>query len=387
MKTNFRLIAKTLFGLEEVLAAEISKIGGRNIRTMVRSVEFDADERMLYRANLWCRTATRILMPISTFKVMGDKDLYRGVSRIDWLTYLKPGSTLAVDPMVSHSVFNNSQYVAQKTKDAIVDQIRRKTGKRPSVDLKNPDLRINLHIHEDKATLSLDSSGEPLHRRGYRIVGGPAPLNESLAAGIIYLTGWNGASCLIDPMCGSGTFIIEAALMARNIAPGLIRKDFGFLRWHSFSEELFQKEVKLAKKKINPPSGIIMAGFDISKKSIEVARENASRAGIGDDVSFAKMEMANVKPSFESGVVILNPPYGERLSIEDTNSLYAMIGDTLKQRFDGFEAFIFTGNMGAIKKIGLRASLRIKLYNGPIECRLLKYQLYRGSKKKKYSEE
>nr|MBN2276112.1 hypothetical protein [candidate division Zixibacteria bacterium] len=386
MKNEFRMIAKTLYGLEEILAGEIKDLGGGRIRVMVRSVEFWGGPELLYRANLWSRTATRILVPLRSFRVEDDRQLYKAVGDLNWQEYLDPDATLAIDPVVSHSVFNNSQYVAQKTKDAIVDQIRNRSGRRPSVDLENPDIRINIHIHQNRATLSLDSSGEPLHRRGYRTVGGQAPLNESLAAGIIALTGWDGEIPFVDIMCGSGTFVIEAALIARRIAPGLLRSDFGFMRWKNFDKSLFLTIKEEARKRIRPGTEYPVFGSDQSRAVIKEAGANARRAGVEKDIEFKVCPLSDPVSAPSPGVLVINPPYGERMGVEDINGLYRMIGDTLKHRFDGYEAWIFTGNMEAAGNIGLRASKRIKLYNGPLECRLLKYQMYQGSRKTKHKE-
>jgi len=377
----YRLIAKTLFGLEDVLAAELSDLGATDVKPLSRAVEFHGDKRLLYRANLWCRTATRILKPIAVFHAGDGEELYKRVDRINWLRHLTAESTLAVDAVVSQSGLDNSLFVAQRTKDAIVDQFRKRFDKRPSVDLANPDLRLNIYIHRDLATLSLDSSGEPLQRRGYRTEGGQAPLNEVLAAGILALTEWDEISTLIDPMCGSGTFPIEAALKARRLAPGLTRERFTFMNWKDYAPRLFRDVVEEAKTSALPNVPFEIVGIDKDARRIEEARANAQRAGVAENVRFEQDTFENHQPPPAPGTLIVNPPYGERLKVADITALYASLGDTLKKKYEGYDAFIFTGNHEAARNIGLRASRRIPLYNGPMECRLLKFEMYRGSRK------
>lgn len=383
----YRLIAKTLAGLEEVLAAELESLGAADIKLLTRAVEFHGDKYLLYRANLWCRTATRILKPIATFHAGDGDELYKRVDRINWLRHLTADSTLAVDAVVSQSGLDNSLFVAQRTKDAIVDQIRKRHDRRPSVDLVNPDLRINIYIHKDLATLSLDSSGEPLQRRGYRTEGGKAPLNEVLAAGIIALAGWDLNSPLVDPMCGSGTLLIEAALKARRIAPGLIRNKFAFMSWKDYASSLYEKLCREAREEILPQLSFEILGSDKERGQIENARANAERAGVSENIRFETAAFVDQSPPPAPGTMIVNPPYGERLKAGDIPALYTELGDTLKKKYEGYDAFIFTGNREAAKKIGLRASRRFPLYNGPMECRLLKFEMYRGSRKARKQED
>ncbi len=378
---RYRLIAKTLTGLEEVLERELIALGGENVRVMNRSVEFHGDTELLYRANLWCRTATRILKPVRTFKASNSDQLYKHVKAVDWSRFIDADSTLAVDSAIHHSAFDNSMFVSQRVKDAVVDQFRKSTGRRPSVDTHNPDLRLNVHIHESQATLSLDSSGEPLHRRGWRTQAGPAPLNEVLAAGIIALSGWDGVRPLVDGMCGSGTLVIEAATAARNIAPGLGRQEFGFMRWKDFDSELFRQLRLEARSAINhEPTGDIL-GSDSDATIVAEARANASRAGVAENIRLECQPFERLTPPAGPGVLVMNPPYGERMEVANIAALYTTIGDTLKQRYEGYNAFILTGNLDAAKRVGLRTSRRTKLFNGPLECRLLKYEMYSGSKK------
>lgn len=379
-----RLVAKTLSGLEEVLARELTALGASDVRPGSRAVEFSGDKRLLYNANLWSRTATRILMPIASFRAAASDQLYRHCSQVDWAEFLDVGGTLAVDAVAVDSAFDNSLFVAQRVKDAVVDQFRAHRGKRPSVNADNPDLRINIHIHGDKATLSLDSSGQSLTRRGYRIDGGKAPLSEVLAAGIIKLTGWNKVLPFIDPMCGSGTIVIEAAMLAENIAPGLSRKGYGFMRWKDYDAALWQSLIKKAKSAIVPELPGEIIGSDIDGAVLKEAKANAIRAGVKKQIRWERKSFSEQSPPEGPGLLVTNPPYGERIAVKEIDALYEMIGDNLKQKYNGYRAFIFTGNMEAIKAIGLRTSRRIKLFNGPIECRLLGFDIYQGSRKKKY---
>ncbi|MGV3639766.1 MAG: THUMP domain-containing class I SAM-dependent RNA methyltransferase [Adhaeribacter sp.] len=379
---SFNMIATTQFGLEEVLAEELKQLGAKDIKISTRAVAFSGDQALLYRANIWCRTAIRILVPFADFYARNEEDLYRKISRIRWRRYLSLSQTFAINAVVSNSTFQHSLFLAQLTKDAIVDQFRRETGERPSVDVTRPDVRFNLHMYDNQVTLSLDASGDSLHRRGYRLQTNVAPLNEVLAAGIILLTGWDRKSPFIDPMCGSGTLLIEAALLAYNIAPGLYRgNNFGFVAWSDFNQQLFDEVVGEARSARLPEGEIDIIGSDIDRDFIEVARNNITEAGLEDEIRVRVRDIREAERVGEQGVVVLNPPYGERIGSPDLNSLYKSIGDTLKTNFSGYDAFVFTGNLEAAKHIGLRTSRRIPLYNGPIECRLLKYELYRGSKR------
>ncbi len=380
----FRMIAKTLFGLEDILADELTALGAQNIKPMNRSVEFYGDIKLLYKANLWCRTATRILKPIFNFRAGNEHDLYSEVFKINWRDYFNPNQTFSIDAIINDSGFNNSLFVAQKTKDAIADYFRQKTGRRPSVDVRNPDLKINLYIYRDECSLALDSSGEPLFKRGYRTRTGEAPLNEILASGMVLHSGWDKKSPLVDTMCGSGTIVIEAALLARNIAPGLTREKFGFMNWPGFDKLLFRKIQDEAYESIKPKLDFKLVGSDMSSEQIQVATDNARRARVGRDIVFKQSEFSDFIPPDPPGTLIFNPPYGKRMSVEDIMNFYQSIGDTLKQNYSGYDAYIFTGNLDAAKHIGLRASRRIEMYNGPIECRLLKFEMYQGSVKTKY---
>lgn len=379
---NFNITVTTLAGLEEVLAEELRALDLEYIKIGTRAVTCSGNLRQMYEANLWCRTAIRVLKPFRNFKARDEKDLYAQVQKIDWSEYLDLDQTFAISAAVSHSTFEHSLYVAQLTKDAIVDQFRKEIGRRPSVDKVHADVRFNLHMHENMVTLSMDSSGDSLHRRGYRLQTNVAPLNEVLAAGIIELTGWDRKSPFIDPMCGSGTFLIEAAMMAQNIAPGLYRRDpYGFESWKDYDAGLFEMLWKTAEAKasFDPKAAII--GYDIDPDYVQAARNNIENAGLENIIKVEEADFFKTEAPAAPGVVVMNPPYNERIISEDIDLLYKNIGDTLKNNYQGYDAFVFTGNLEAAKNVGLRASRRTPLYNGPIDCRLLKYELYRGSRR------
>lgn len=380
---QFRMIAKTLSGLEELMAEELRQLGANEVKVMGRSVEFKGDQHILYKANFCCRLATRILKPVASFHAANGEQLYKQVSKINWSSFMDRSTTFSIDPVVHYSDFTNTHFVALKAKDAIVDQLRSPKGERPSIDRDNPDLRINIHIHENQASVSLDSSGDPLHKRGYRMTDGTAPLNEVCAAGIIGLTGWNGDCSLIDAMCGSGTLIIEAAMKAKRVAPGLIRRDFGFMRWKDYDKKIYDAVFKAARRAVLPELSAEMIGSDISGIRVKEAVMNARRAGVAEGIRFRHKSIEEQKAPSSPGVLVINPPYGDRLRPENIDILYTAIGDRLKQHYEGFDAYIFTGNSDAAKCIGLHASRKIKLFNGPIECRLLKYEMYSGTRKEK----
>ncbi|WP_242919613.1 THUMP domain-containing class I SAM-dependent RNA methyltransferase [Pontibacter liquoris] len=379
---NFNITVTTLAGLEEVLAAELQALDMDYIKVGHRAVTCSGTLRQLYEANLWCRTAIRVLKPFLTFKARNEKELYEQVQKTNWAEYLDLDQTFAIDASVSHSTFEHSLFLAQLTKDAIVDQFRKATGERPSVDRIRPDVRLNLHMHENLVTLSLDSSGDSLHRRGYRLQTNVAPLNEVLAAGIIALTGWDKKATLIDPMCGSGTFLIEAAMMAQNIAPGLFRRDpFGFEKWKDYDDSLFEMIWNTAEAKVKREPQATILGFDIDPDYVEAAMVNIRNAGLEHVIRVEQADFFKTQAPATPGVVVMNPPYNERILSDDINLLYKNIGDALKNNYQGYDAFVFTGNLEAAKSIGLRTSRRIPLFNGSIDCRLLKYELYRGSKR------
>jgi len=376
----FDIIAKTLFGFEQILADELHELGVKDIEILTRAVKYSGDQALLYKSNLHLRTAIKILKPIASFNVNNTEMLYQKVQSIDWDEYFSTSQTFAIDGITSGEIFTHSQFVALKSKDAIVDQFRAKFGVRPSVDIENPDVRINVHIYDTTCTVSLDSSGKSLGKRGYKLHQVKAPLSEVLAAGIILLTGWDKKNNFIDAMCGSGTFPIEAALIARNIAPGSFRS-FTFENWNDFDPALWSKLKREAKRNITPFPGKIQA-FDIDRHAIDTSRENAERAGVGSYITFENIDFFKSNPEIENGIVIMNPPYGERLEDrDDIIPLYQEIGNHLKQAYNGYDAWILSGNLDAIKFIGLKPSRKIPLFNGPIDCRLNKFELYRGSKK------
>lgn len=379
----FRMIAKTLFGLEEILSRELADLGASKLKTMNRSVEFYGDKQLLYEANLWCRTATRILKPFASFKAANENELYHKVSNIEWGKYLDIEQTFAIDAVITKSQFTNSLYVAQKTKDAIVDQFRRTSGRRPSVELNNPDIRINVYIFKNECRLALDSSGEPLFKRGYRKKTGKAPLNEVLAAGLVLQSEWDKKSSFVDAMCGSGTIVVEAALIARNIAPGLTRKQFCFMNWPDYDKRMFDSICKKAREAVMPKLNFEILAADLREAAVYDARDNAKEAGVVENITFKHCAIKDLIPPESPGVLIINPPYGERISTikNEIEELYQSIGDAFKRNFTGYDAFVFTGNLDAAKKIGLRTSRRIQMYNGSIECRLLKFEMYQGSRK------
>ena len=377
--------ATTQFGLEEVLADELRQLGARIEYVGSRAVEFSGDQRLLYNAILWSRTAMRLLRPFADFYAPDERALYDEVRAIDWRRYLAPGQTFAITAVVNKSSFEHSLYVAQLTKDAIVDQFRERTGERPSIDTRNPDIRIHLRMLENEVILSLDAAGDSLHRRGYRQGTNEAPLNEVLAAGLVLLSGWDRKSPLIDPLCGSATILTEAGLLAQRIAPGLFHQGkFGFENWPDFDATLWQAvRAEAAAQRLEEPQAYL-AGSDLDPRVLEQAAANVEAAGLDECIRLAVRDVRDARPpeGHAPGLVITNPPYGERIGEQaQMAALYKTIGDALKTNFSGYEAFVFTGNLEAAKAIGLKVSRRIPLFNGPIDCRLLKYELYRGTRR------
>ena len=379
MNQEFELIAKTFQGLEEVLAQELTELGASNIEIGRRMVSFTGDKAMMYRANFCLRTAIRILKPIKHFSAKTADEVYEAVKSIEWENYLDNMSSFAVDAVVFSNEFRHSKFVAYKVKDAIVDYFREKTGNRPSVRINNPDVSFNIHVAEDQCTLSLDSSGESLHRRGYRQEQVEAPLNEVLAAGMILMTGWRGECDLIDPMCGSGTIPIEAALIARNIAPGVFRKEFGFEKWKDFDQELFDSIYNddSQEREFNHK----IYGYDNNPKANEIATHNVKAAGVTKDVILKIQPFQQFEQPVEKSIIITNPPYGERISSGDLLDLYQMIGERLKHAFTGNDAWILSYRDECFDQIGLKPSVKIPLFNGALECQFRKYQLFDGKYK------
>ncbi|MCF0243535.1 MAG: N-6 DNA methylase [Bacteroidaceae bacterium] len=372
-------IAKTFVGLENILAEELIALGANDVEIGRRMVKFSGDKEIMYRANFSLRTALRILKPIKTFKARTPEQVYDEIKAFDWSQLLTVKSSFAVDTVVYSEEFTHSKFVAYKVKDAIVDKFLEEEGQRPNVSISNPDLRIHLHIAGTDCTLALDSSGESLHRRGYRQEAVEAPLNEVLAAGIILQTGWKGDCNFIDPMCGSGTFLIEAALIAKNIAPGVFRQQFAFEKWNDFDEELFDAVYNDDSQEREFEHKIF--GFDIDPKAIGIARANVKAAGLSSDIELAVQNFADFEKPTQRSIMVTNPPYGERISTPNLIETYKMIGDRLKHAFSGNEAWVLSYRKECFDAIGLKPSIKYPLYNGALECELRKYVLFDGKTK------
>ena len=377
------MLAKTLFGFEDILAKELTQLGAMEVEKGVRNVSFVGDKGFMYKANLGLRTAIKILKPIHSFRVNREEDLYKNVKNMKWEDYLKPSGSLAVDATVHNSVFTHSQYTALKTKDAIVDRFRDQTGERPNVDLRFPDLKINVHIDRQRCTISLDTSGESLHRRGYKTATNIAPINEVLAAGLIIMSGWDGQTDFMDPMCGSGTMLAEAAMIACNIPPNLMRKEFAFERWEDWDVDLFEKiEESLLKKTRDFHHKII--GYDKSPSAVAKAKENIKNAHLDEFVHIQHEDFFKTQKGGDEKLhMVFNPPYGERLENLNVEEFYGNIGTTLKHGYPNTNAWLITSNLEALKFVGLRPSRKIKVFNAKLEARLVKYEMYEGSKKAK----
>jgi len=377
---SFNLVAKTLYGLEEVLARELEMIGAQEIKPLNRAVMYRGDLEVMYKSNLLLRTAQKILRPIRTFEVQNENQLYKKLQQINWPGFFHVDQTFAVDGTTQGNIFTHSKFVALRTKDAIVDQFRDRLGKRPSVDIDHPDIRINIHISDMRCTVSMDSSGVQLGRRGYRAMQVEAPISETLAAGIILLSGWKGQKPFLDPMCGSGTFPIEAAMIAANIPPGRMH-EFAFENWKDYDDKLWKRIQKEVDSYIKPID-VDIRGMDMDADAVKIASQNAKYAGVDKWVRFGVNNFLENTPDMKPGTIIVNPPYGERLKEKDEIvPFYQEIGTRLKHHYNGWEAWIISGNVEALKFIGLRPAKKIKLYNGPLESRLDKYELYIGSKK------
>lgn len=383
MGKNFRMLAKTLYGMEDLLADELRSLGAGNIEKGVRNVTFEGDTGFMYKANLCCRTAIRILKPIRSFNVFNEEDLYKRIYEFPWEEYMEVDQTLAVDATVFSKYFTHSQFVALKTKDAIVDRFRDREGSRPSVDLDHPHLRINIHIDRNIATLSLDSSGDSLHKRGYKTANVFAPINEVLAAGIIMLSGWEGQSDFLDPMCGSGSMLIEAAMIACNIPANINREEFGFESWKDFDEDLYHTIEEAMLKRIREfPHKII--GYDTDLTAVKKTMENIENANLKEFIEvYEKDFFTSEKEGDKPLRIMFNPPYDERLALEDVEAFYGNIGSTLKHSYPGSQAWFISSNMEGLKNVGLRPFKRIKLFNGQLESRLVGYEMYEGSKKRR----
>lgn len=373
------MVATTLMGLEGVLAEEIRNLGGEKVTELKRAVRFYGDDSLLYKANMALRTALKVLVPIDDFIARDEEELYRKIKGFPWEDIFSVEQTFAIDAIVNGYVFNHSKYVALKAKDAIADRFRGVYGKRPSVDTFNADISINLYVLDDKISVSLNSSGMSLDRRGYRRNSNEAPINEVLAAGIVLMSGWKSSSALLDPMAGSGTFSIEAALLGTKTPPNLNRA-FSFQNWIEFDGELFEKVKNELAQNITDPDLKIFAR-DTLTKNIDVISQNAEMAGMEDYLSLKKEDFFASEPKTDSGIMVINPPYGERMKIADIEQFYKNLGDAFKQKYAGFEVWIISSDFEALKAIGLKSSLRLELMNGGLKARLLKFELYKGSRR------
>lgn len=376
---NFPLTATTFHGLEQVLADELKTLGATDIEIGKRAVYFTGNQELLYKANLCLRTAIRILKPIAEFRVRHESPLYNKIQKIDWSKYMDVTDTLAVDSVVSSNYFKHSKYVALKVKDAIVDQFRERFKKRPNVNTLNPTLRINIHLMDDNCIVSLDSSGDSLHKRGYRTEPYKAPLNEVLAAGMILLSGWKADCDLIDGMCGSGTILIEATKYARNIAPNKYRREFGFKNWKDYDAQLWETVHQEAVAAERPFTHTIK-GFDIAFQAVRISERNIERAHLAGEIAVKRKDFEKNIPTSKKGILLLNPPYGERIDQYNINAFYAMIGDHLKDAFTGWDVWMISSNMEALKSVGLRPSQKVMLYNGALECSFRHYEMYKGTR-------
>lgn len=386
LKTDLRIVVSTYAGLEELLAKELRQLGGRDVEVHTRAVSCVGDKGFMYKVNFCSRLALRVMVSLTSFNIKDGDDLYREVAAIDWTEFMKVSQTFAVRCTLNSELFDTNLYPALKVKDAIADSFRSNGGKRPDVEKENPDLEVMVFINRERCTILLNSSGESLHRRGYRAEVDKAPLSEVLAAGIIMLSGWEPHKPLVDFMCGSGTIPIEAALMAANIPPGTFRKQFAFEKWPDFDEALYKtiREKQIERINDNP---VRIYGNEINRFVIAKAEENVRNAGVEDMVQLSLGDFNDFERPSGNGVVIINPPYGEKLQPEDLEALYKSIGDRFKKHYAGYKAWIFTGSPEGAKAVGLRSNRKIKLFNGPIECRLLGYELFEGSKKDMYKDE
>ena len=377
---KFKVVVKTFAGLEPVLAVELKALGAESVTPERRAVSFLGDKALLYKANFLLRTALKVLKPIAQFRVDKKEDLYNHAKNIPWSEYLTLGKSFSIDSTVQSELFVNSMYASLKVKDAIADYFRESVGKRPSVNQEDPDIRVHLYLMGDYCEVSLDSSGESLHKRGYRMGQGEAPINEVLAAGMIMLSDWKGDSDFLDPMCGSGTLLIEAAMIAKGIPAGIYRKSFGFEKWLDFDENLFSEIYNADYEK---KSSVSIFGSDISIQSCAIARANIKNAGLSKVIEVKTANFLDLNPPFENGIIITNPPYGERLKARSITDLYKSIGDVLKQKYAGYTAWVISSSEDGFKSIGLKPSRKIELFNGSLPCSFRSFELFRGTHKQK----
>jgi len=378
---NNHLIAKTLAGLEPVLADELRTLGAEEVSILRRAVSFTGDQTLLYQANIWLRTAVSVLKPLTAFSFENKDDYHAQMKEVDWPELFAPEKTISVIATAYDSeVFNNTMFLAQLSKDAIVDRFQEAHGRRPDVDTAAADVRIVVSVNGDQCRVSLDSSGDALFKRGYRRSGGRAPINEVLAAGLVKLSGWDMESPFLDPMCGSGTFSIEAAMMAARIAPGADRRQFGFAHWNDFSPELFQ-ELRTKAKEAQQALKVPVIASDIKGMMLDLTRQNAMNAGLLGSIQVKKQDFFSYHPKEKEGWVMLNPPYGHRMTARDTRALYIHIGDILKNRFQGYTAGVISADLNAMKHLGLKPKRKFQVYNGPLKAAYHVYELFGGSHK------
>jgi len=387
MNKDFEMVATTMFGLEEVLATELKNLGAQDVVVGIRSVSFKGDKGFMYKANIALRTAIRILKPIKTFKVFDEEDLYESLQKINWENYLDVDGTFSIGAVVNSKNFTtNSHYITLKSKDAIADYFRDKYNRRPNVDVKHPDLKIHVHIQKELCTVSLDSSGDSLHKRGYRSATNIAPINEVLAAGLVLLSGYTGEENFIDPMCGSGTILIEATMIANNIPANINRNHFGFENWKDYDDDLYFLIQDVLLKKIRSSHFKIM-GFDKAPSAVIKAQDNIKNANLDEFIGVHHVNFFNSKKEvFGNTTILFNPPYGERLNI-DTAEFYKKIGDTLKHGYPDCKVWFITSDLEALKHVGLRTSKKIPLKNGDLDCRLVRYDMYSGTRKVRSDEQ
>jgi putative N6-adenine-specific DNA methylase len=377
---DFEMKATTFHGLEDVLVNELLKLGAKNIEPFKRGVAFTGDKGFMYKANLCLRTALKVLVPLFSFHADNEHELYENIKKFEWETLLGTDDTLAINATVNSEIFNHSLYVSQKTKDAICDRFVDKFSVRPDVDLDSPTIRIYVHIFQNFVNVSLDSSGDSLFKRGYRVDIDTAPMKEVLAAGMVLLSNWQPHLPLIDGMCGSGTLGIEAALFANNIPPGVFREEFGFMKWRDYDKELWDTIYTSSINRIKDDMPNIISS-DIEIIPLEMAKRNGAVAKVDDVIQYEHISFFDLMPTKPHGTILLNPPYDERIKMEDTNAFYKQIGDKLKKDFGGWTCWIITSNMEAMKCIGLHPSKKMTLFNASLECKLLKFEMYSGSKK------
>lgn len=390
-QANYKMVAKTIYGLENLCLTELLKLGAENPAVHNRAVSFEGNLGVMYKANLLLRTALRVLVQFAEFEVNNEDELYEAVKSIAWENLITVDDTIAIDTVLNTEIFNHSQYISQKTKDAICDRFRELCDKRPSVDLDNPTLRLHLHIAKNKCVIALDSSGDSLHKRGYREKTNLAPINEVLAAGLVQLSEWDMRSTFIDPMCGSATILIEAAMLAANIPAGYFREQFGFMNWKQvlpFNQELWEKIHSNAIERISTEN-IALYGIELSPHVARKGKENVKRSKTEDMIRIRCADFLESDAPTTVGskpILLMNPPYGERMVKDDIWELYHKVGDTFKKKYAGYECWIISSNLEALKNVGLSTSKRITVYNGQLECRFFRYSIYQGTKKWKGEE-